>query len=135
MLPTQPSFISLSRRKLKSAKSRLKDEHDRTTQPKLTMFSMVLTLEPGVIVMQKKGHLLWPDSEVQGFSLVSIDMKLFRFQEIQKDHPFPIPKDSPHHFPAEGCILNFIFGVKFACHHSTTILTLSYSGDIVSCHW
>jgi len=60
---------------------------------------------PGVIVLQEKGCLLvWPDSGNSSLQLsqrrdvvVRVD-GLSGFKEIQKDHPFPIPKDSVHHF-------------------------------------
>jgi len=59
-----------------------------------------------VIVLQEKGCLLlWPDSGNSRLQLnqhrdvaVRVD-GLSGLKEIQKDHPFPIPKDSaPHHF-------------------------------------
>ena len=60
---------------------------------------------PGVIVLQEKGCLLlWPDSGNSSLQLsqrrnVAVrDDGLSGFKEIQKDHPFPIPKDSAHHF-------------------------------------
>ena len=60
---------------------------------------------PGVVVLQEKGCLLlWPDSGNSSLQLsqrrdvvVRVD-GLSRFKEIQKDHPFPIPKDSAQHF-------------------------------------
>ena len=60
---------------------------------------------PGVTVLQEKGCLLlWPDSGNSSLELghrrdvaVRVD-GLSGFKEIQKDHPFPIPKHSAHHF-------------------------------------
>jgi len=62
-------------------------------------------VEPGVIVLQEKGCLLlWPDS---GNSSLQLSQRrdvavraddLSGFKEIQKDHPFLIPKNSAHHF-------------------------------------
>jgi len=60
---------------------------------------------PGVIALQEKGCLLlWPDSGNSSLQLsqrcnvaVRVD-GLSGFKEIQKDHPFPIPKDIAHHF-------------------------------------
>jgi len=60
---------------------------------------------PGVVMLQEKGCLpLWPDSGNSSLQLsqrhdvaVRVD-GLSRFKEIQKDRPFPIPKDSAHHF-------------------------------------
>jgi len=59
----------------------------------------------GVIVLQEKGCLLlWSDSGNSRLQLsrcrdvaVRVD-GLSVFKEIQKDHPFPIAKDSAHHF-------------------------------------
>jgi hypothetical protein len=60
---------------------------------------------PGVVMLQEKGCLLlWPDSGNLSLQLsqhfdvaVRVD-GLSGFKEIQKDHAFPIPKDSAHHF-------------------------------------
>jgi len=60
---------------------------------------------PVVITLQESGCLLlWPDSGNLSLQLnqrrdvaVGVD-GLSGFKEIQKDHPFPIPKDSAHHF-------------------------------------
>ena len=60
---------------------------------------------PGVNVLQEKGCLLlWPDSGNSTLQLsqhrdvvVRVD-GLSEFKEIQKDHPFPIPKNSAHNF-------------------------------------
>ena len=54
---------------------------------------------PGVIVLPEKGcFLLWPDSGNSSLQLgqsrdvaVIVD-GLSGFKEIQKDHPFPLPK-------------------------------------------
>ena len=59
---------------------------------------------PGFIMLQEKGCLLlWPDSESLSLHLslhysvaVRVD-GLSGFQEIQKDNPFPIPKNSIYH--------------------------------------
>jgi len=60
---------------------------------------------PGVIVLQEKGCLLlWPDSGNLSLQLsqhcdVAVRVGgLSGFKEIQKCHPFPISKDSAHHF-------------------------------------
>ena len=60
---------------------------------------------PGVIVLQEKGCLLlWPDSGKSSLQLsqrreVAVRFDgLSGFKEIQKDHPFSIPKHSEHHF-------------------------------------
>ena len=60
---------------------------------------------PGVIMLQEKGCLLlWPHSGNSSLQLsqrrdvaVRVD-GLSGFQKTQNDHPFPIPKDSAHHF-------------------------------------
>jgi len=59
---------------------------------------------PGVIMLQEKACLLlWPDSGNSSLQLsqrrdvvVRVDC-LSGFNEIQKDQPFPLPKDSAHH--------------------------------------
>ena len=64
---------------------------------------------PGAIMLQ--GKVIFFSCltlEFWAFSLVSIMMQqsrvdvLFGFQEIQKDHPFPIPKESTHYFTHWG---------------------------------
>lgn len=67
---------------------------------------MLHSLPTGVIVLtvlQDKDRFLWPDFGNSGLQLSqrhsvggSVDGGSV-FQEIQKDHPFPIP-DSVHHF-------------------------------------
>jgi len=60
---------------------------------------------PDVIMLREKGRLLlWPDSGNLSLQLsqrhnvtVRVD-GLSGLKEIQKDHPFRIPKDSAHHF-------------------------------------
>ena len=60
---------------------------------------------PGIIMLQQKGFiLLWPDSGNSSLQLSQCRNVAVRgdglsgFKEIQKDHPFHIPKDSAHHF-------------------------------------
>ena len=64
---------------------------------------------PGVIVLKEKSCLLlWPGSGNSSFQLsqrrdvVVRVVGLSGFKEIQKDHPFSIPKDSAHHFTCWG---------------------------------
>jgi hypothetical protein len=68
------------------------------------LYGLQTGMGPGIIVLQEKGFLLWPDSGNSSLQLsqhcsvaVRVD-GLSGFKEIQKDHPFPIPKDSAHHF-------------------------------------
>jgi len=64
---------------------------------------------PGIIMLQEKRCLLlWPDPGNSSLQLsqrcevaVRVD-GLSGFKEIQKDHPFTIPKDSAHHFTCLG---------------------------------
>lgn len=56
------------------------------------------------IMLQEEGCLLWSDLVSSSLQLcqqcdvvISVD-GLCRFWVIQKDHLFPIPKDSTHHF-------------------------------------
>ena len=69
------------------------------------LHSLQTGMGPGVIALQEKGCLLlWPDSVNSSLQLsqrrdVAVrDDGLSGFKEIQKDHPFPIPKDNAHHF-------------------------------------
>ena len=79
-------------------------------------------MRPSVIMLQEQGCLLHcPDPVSSNLQLskhcdvvVRVD-DLSGFQEIQKDHAFPIPKDT---LLAEGCALNFFFNAEFPCHHS-----------------
>ena len=60
---------------------------------------------------------------------------LFEFQEIQKDHLFPIPKDSAHH--SAQCGLRLGTSCLMGNSHVTTpwtVLTLAHSGNTVSHH-
>ena len=65
--------------------------------------------EPGVTVLQEKDCLLfWPDSGSSSLLLghcygVAVGVHdLSGSQEIQKDHPVPIPTDSAHNFTHSG---------------------------------
>ena len=64
---------------------------------------------------KKKGCLLlWPDSGSLSLQLrqnhdVAGRVRLFRFQEIQKNHPFPIPNYSAHFFTCWGLHLELVF--------------------------
>jgi len=79
--------------------------YDIPTKIDIVLHSLQIGMGPGVVVLQEKGRLLlWPDSGNSSLQLrqscdvaVKVD-GLSRFKEIQKDHPFPIPKDSAHHF-------------------------------------
>ena len=69
--------------------------------------------------------LLWPDSGILSLQLsqhckvaVRVD-GLSGFQEIQKDHPFPIPTDTAHPFIHWGLVLKFFFDGEFGCQHTT----------------
>ena len=69
------------------------------------LYGLQTGMGPGIIVLLEKGCLLlWPDSGNSRLQLshcrdVSVRVDgLFGFKKIQKDHPFPIPKDSAHHF-------------------------------------
>ena len=64
---------------------------------------------PGVILLQEKGCLLlWPDSGNSSLQLSQRRNRAVRFnrlsgfKEIQKDSPFPKPKDNAHHFTRLG---------------------------------
>ena len=62
------------------------------------------SMGPSIIMLQGKGSLLWPDSGnsnlqlSQCYDIAVRACGLSRFQEIQKDHTFTIPKISAHHF-------------------------------------
>lgn len=94
----------------------------------------------GVIGLQEKGCLLLqPDSGYASLrhsechdTLVSVD-GLSSFEEIQKGHPFPIPKDT---LLTEGCVLNFFSNGKFTCCPLMGCrFDLSHTGDTMSYHW
>lgn len=58
-----------------------------------------------------------------------------RFQEIQTDHPFPIPKDSTRHFTHWELHVEFFCLMRYS-HTSTpqsAVLTLDHSGDTMFC--
>jgi len=71
---------------------------------------------PGIIVLQEKSCLVWPDSVTASLQLRQQLVVVFRtddlsgFQEIQKDDPFAIPKDNEHHFTHQGLYLEFFLG-------------------------
>ena len=69
------------------------------------LHSLQTGMGPGIIMLQVKGFLLlWPDSGNSSLYLCQLRDVAVRvdglsgFKEIWKDHPFPIPKDNPHHF-------------------------------------
>ena len=59
---------------------------------------------PGIIVLGEKDCCLWPGSGSLSLQLSQCHDVVVRvsgssrFQEIQKDRPFPIPNDTAHHF-------------------------------------
>ena len=81
---------------------------------------------PGVILLQEKGCLLlWPDSGNSSLQLsqrrdiaIRFD-RLSGFKEVQKDSPFPKPKDNAHHFTRWGQHLELFlwWGIRMSPLH------------------
>ena len=79
---------------------------------------------PGIIVLQEKSCVVWPDSVTASLQLRQQLVVVFRtddlsgFQEIQKDDPFPIPKGIAHHLTCRDLHLElfFFFNEEFTCH-------------------
>jgi len=107
MLPTQsifhrPEQMEVRRRQIQTIRSVWYESPAKIDN---VLHSLQIGMWPGIIVLQEKGCLLpWPDSGNSSFQFsqrhdvaVRVD-GLSRFKEIQKDHSFPIPKDSAHHF-------------------------------------
>jgi len=87
------------------------------------LHSLQTGMKPGINMLKEKDCLfLWPDFESlshQFSQCRSVAVRadgLSGFQDIQKDHPFPVPRDSAHHFT---CILNFFFDSEFTYCCST----------------
>jgi len=107
MLPMQSSFhrpeqIKVRRRQIRTI---CWVWHDSPAKIDSVLHGLQTGMGPGIIMLQQKGYiLLWPDSGNSSLQLsqcrnvaVRVD-GLSGFKEIQKDHPFRIPKDSAHHF-------------------------------------
>ena len=96
-----PLFIGVNRWKSEGTKSGLYYECGRTVHSRLAVCSMVFKLIWSLVLSCcKKDCLIWPESGSLSLQLgqhcdvaVRVD-GLFRFQEVQKDHPFAIPKYS-----------------------------------------
>ena len=100
-----PSFIGPNRWKSKGAKSGLSEGVVHQSSQHWQYEGLKVGTGSAIIVLQKKGFLpLWSDSVSLSIQLDVMTQWLARvdglsgFQEIQRDHPFPIPKDSAHHF-------------------------------------
>ena len=105
-----PSLNGLNRSKSEGAKSRLQGGCVRTVQSRLSYGSMTLLhCERKVVIFS--GLTL----EVQFFNLVCTMMwqsrvsGSSRFQEMEKNSLFSLPKHSAHLFTPDGCILIFFF--------------------------
>lgn len=115
----------------------------QSSQDQQCLHCVKTALGPSVITLQEKAYLLlWPDSESLSLQLSQCcDMQvrvdgLSRFQEIQKDHFFPIPKDSAYHFTHWGlCPEPFLWWeIYMSSFQWTAISTLACSGDMTYCH-
>jgi len=125
--PHSPSFIDPRKWKSESARSELYSGYGRTVQSRLAVCSMVFKLVWDLVLLccKIKFVVFFSDLtlEFQALNLehcsvaVRVD-GLSGFQEIQKDHPFPIPNDSVHHFTCWGLSWTFSSMGKFICHHS-----------------
>lgn len=102
---------------------------DRPIQPRFAMWSIVFKLLWGLALSCCKRKVLWPDCGSSSLQLSWCCDLVARvggfsgFQEIQKDHSFPISKDSTL---TEGCILNFFFAGEFTsplCGLHLTVVT------------
>lgn len=103
MLPTQSIFHQPEYMEVRKCKARLYGGCSMT-KIAYVLHDLQTGMGPGVM-LQEKGYLLfWPDSGSSSIQLsqhhgVAVStFGLSRFQEIQKNNLFPIPKDSPHHF-------------------------------------
>jgi len=107
MLPTQPIFhrpeqMEVRKRQIRTIRWVWYKSPAKTDN---VLDGLQTGMGPGVIVLKEKGCLLlWPDSGNSSIQLsqhrdveVRVD-GLSGFKENQKDHPFPIPKESAHHF-------------------------------------
>ena len=99
-------------------------------------------MEPGVVLQEKGRLLLWP---VYGNSSLQLSQRrdvafrvdgLSGFNEIQKDHPFLIPRDSAHHFTRWGQRLELflLWGIHMSPLHGLPQMTPACSGDTTSRH-
>lgn len=106
--PPSPSVISPKGRSQKAPNPDGNGESSQDSPAKTDsmLHGLQAGIEPGIIVLQEKSCLLlWLD-----FGIISLQLSqccnvvirvdgFFGFQEIQKDHPFPFPKDSAHLYP------------------------------------
>lgn len=140
--PCSPSFISLNRWKSEGTKLGLYGgcSRDYPDQIGSVLRNLQIGMGPGVV--QEKGCLLWPDLRSSSLQLsqhldvvIRID-GLSRFREIQKDCPFPIPKDSARNFTCWR--LYWAFYLMRYSHITTSwtvILSPPHSDDTISYHW
>ena len=105
--PCCPSVIVPNRWKSEGAKFGLYSGCSRTVQRRLAMSSMVLNLVWGLVLLCCMRKILFYSGLISGGSSLQLNQchdvvnrvdGLSRFQKIQGDHPFPIPKGSACQF-------------------------------------
>ena len=114
MLPKQLTncLFSLNKRNSECAKSGLYSGWGRIVKTGNVLHGLQSGTGLSVPVSQEKGcFLLWPDS---GSSSIRLSHQLWCnqswfVQEIQKDHPPPIPKDSAHDLTCWGLALELLW--------------------------
>jgi len=126
-----PSFIGPNRQMTEGTQYQICSRCGRTVPAKAgSMLHRILTgMGPGLIVLQEKGYLpLWPDTvcsslqHSQHCDVVVRGNGWSGFPEIQKDQPFPIPKDSAHHSTHRGpsLVLFLQWGIDMSPLHGPT---------------
>jgi len=126
--PHSPSFISPNRRKSEGANLRLCSGYSKTIYQWLMMFSMSFKLVWAwhyVTRDELSSSLAWLWNVERSAQSVLWCSRVSGFQEIQTDHPFPIPKDSAHHFTHWGLHLELWWGTHIChsvhCHFNSSL--------------
>ena len=143
--PQSPSCIGPERWKSEDIKSRLYDGCTRVCKnsiPRLAMYSMVFKLIWGLASSCYKIKFVLFSGLTGSLCLhlsqccnVRVD-GMSGFQEMWKDHNFPILKDSICHLTHHDLYLElFLWWGNHVTTWWTAVLTLAHSGDITSCHW
>lgn len=119
------SFIGLNRSKSGGAKSRLYSGCCTSVRPRLATYSMVFKLLWGLVLSCSKWKVFFFSGLSSSFQFsqhydIVVRVNGFSmFQEIQKNHSFPIAKDSVQNFTHSGlCLELFLWwGIQILPFH------------------
>ena len=138
--PHGPSFISPNRWKSEGFKSGLYSGCGTMIQPTLAMRSTVFKLLWDLMLSCCKRKVVWSfDSEILSLQLSyhwNVEVRtdgLFEYQEVNKNHPFPIPNEGFYLLRVASWIFCSMGNAYFATPW-TAVLTLALSSDTTTHH-